>query len=130
MRNYILGVVDVAAERKSSFFPYFTDIFDSRRPRILHALHDWPDKTCHQILSNMVLAMKRGYSKVLINENVIPEPGAHWETTSLDFVMMTVGSNERTEENWMRLVESAGLKVVKIWTAQNGVESLIECELP
>lgn len=73
--------------------------------------------------------MKRGHSKLLINENVVPATGAHWETTSLDFIMMSIGSCERTEGHWRQLVESAGLKIVKIWTAQKGVESLIECEL-
>ena len=92
-------------------------------------LHDWPDDVCHNILSNIIPAMKPGYSKVLINENVVPATDAHWETTSLDFIMMAIGSGERTERNWVELIESAGLKVVKIWIAQKGVESLIECEM-
>ena len=73
--------------------------------------------------------MQPGYSKVLVNENVIPDTGAYWETTSLDLIMMEIGSGERTENQWRALLESAGLKIVKIWTAQRGVESLIECEL-
>lgn len=74
--------------------------------------------------------MKPGYSKVLINENVIPDMDADWQTTSLDLIMMTMfASQERTEHQWQALVESAGLKIVKIFTAEKGVESLIECEL-
>lgn len=92
-------------------------------------LHDWPDELCRNILANTVAAMKPGYSKVLVNENVIPDTGAYWETTSLDLIMMEIGSGERTEHQWHALLESAGLKIVKIWTAQRGVESLIECEL-
>lgn len=92
-------------------------------------LHDWPDDLCRKILVNTVAAMRPGYSKVLVNENVIPDTGAHWETTSLDLIMMEIGSGERTERQWHALLESAGLKIVKIWTAQRGVESLIECEL-
>jgi hypothetical protein len=92
-------------------------------------LHDWPDNLCHKILANITAAMKPGYSKLLINENVIPDTGAYWETTSLDLIMMEIGSGERTERQWQTLLESAGLNVVKIWTAQRGVESLIECEL-
>ncbi|KAL4899338.1 hypothetical protein BDW74DRAFT_171611 [Aspergillus multicolor] len=92
-------------------------------------LHDWPDDLCRQILANIVEAMKPGYSKLLVNENVIPDTGAYWETTSLDLIMMQIGSGERTERHWRNLLESAGLKISSIWTAQRGVESLIECEL-
>lgn len=92
-------------------------------------LHDWPDEVCRKILANLTPAMRRGYSKLLINENVIPDTGAYWETTSLDFIMMSVGSSERTEHHWHALLNSCGLNIVNIWTAQRGVESLIECEL-
>lgn len=93
-------------------------------------LHDWPDEKCHVILSNLAKAMTPGYSKILINENVIPDMDADWQTTSLDLIMMSIfASQERTERQWHKLVEDAGLKVVKIFTAAKGVESLIECEL-
>ncbi|KAJ5774223.1 O-methyltransferase family 2 [Penicillium paradoxum] len=94
-------------------------------------LHDWTDDNCRKILKGLVAAMKRGHSKIFINENVIPDTNAYWETTSLDIIMMAdFASAERTEAHWHRLVESAGLKITKIWSAQRGVESLIECELP
>ncbi|KAL3458363.1 S-adenosyl-L-methionine-dependent methyltransferase [Aspergillus heterothallicus] len=93
-------------------------------------LHDWTDADCRRILSNLVPALKPGYSKILINENVIPSTNAYWETTSLDIIMMAdFASQERTETQWRALVESVGLKIVKIWTVRRGVESLIECEL-
>ncbi|RAK75872.1 S-adenosyl-L-methionine-dependent methyltransferase [Aspergillus fijiensis CBS 313.89] len=100
------------------------------RAYYLHSiLHDWPDDLCRRILANLTAAMTPGYSKLLINENVIPDTGAYWETTSLDFIMMSIGSGERTESQWRGLLEGVGLRVVKIWAAQRGVESLIECEL-
>jgi hypothetical protein len=93
-------------------------------------LHDWPDAQCKTILTNLALAMTPGYSKILINENVIPDTDADWQTTSLDIIMMAVfASQERTERQWHDLIESAGLKIVGIWTAEKGVESLIECEV-
>lgn len=75
--------------------------------------------------------MKPGYSKLLINENVVPQSGAHWETTGLDMLMLTLFSaEERTSKAWYDLIErKAGLRIVKIWSAGQGVESLIECEL-
>lgn len=95
-------------------------------------LHDWPDNVCKSILARIKEAMKPGYSKLLINENVIPDVGAWWETSALDMVMLTLFcSKERTEADWRNLLEtSAGLKIVKIWSAGKGVESLIEVELP
>lgn len=46
-------------------------------------------------------------------------------------VMMAIGSGERTERQWRELLVSAGLRVVKVWTArgQTGIERLIECEV-
>lgn len=93
-------------------------------------LHDWTDDNCRKILKGLVDVMKRGHSKVLINENVIPDTNAYWETTSLDIIMMAdFASTERTEAHWHQLVGSAGLKITKVWSVQKGVESLIECEL-
>lgn len=74
--------------------------------------------------------MKPGYSKLLINENVIPTTGADWQNTGQDLMMMSmVSSQERKEEQWRHLLKQAGLKVLNIWSYEPGVESLIECEL-
>ncbi|KAK2810972.1 hypothetical protein FQN50_002564 [Emmonsiellopsis sp. PD_5] len=94
-------------------------------------LHDWPDEVGVKILEQLAAAMRPGYSKILINENVIPSTDAYWESTALDIVMMSLfSSQERTEKQWRKLIASAGLKIVNIWTVEKGVESLIECELP
>ncbi|EWZ31442.1 S-adenosyl-L-methionine-dependent methyltransferase [Fusarium oxysporum Fo47] len=95
-------------------------------------LHDWPDEPCVRILSRVTEAMKPGYSRLLINENVMPPFGAHWETTAMDMQMLSLLSTmERTRADWYHLLEDlAGLKIVQIWSGGSGVESLIECELP
>lgn len=83
-----------------------------------------------EVLSTLASAMKPGYSKLLIHENMIPDVDAHWQATALDLILMSmVSSMERKEREWRQLVEAAGLKVVKIWRPLNGAESLIECEL-
>lgn len=75
-------------------------------------------------------SMEKGYSKILINENVVPDFKASWLMTSLDMVMMAhVGSQERTEQQWRELLGSVGLKIVNIWTYEPGTESLIEAVL-
>ncbi|KAK7402779.1 hypothetical protein QQX98_011459 [Neonectria punicea] len=93
-------------------------------------LHDWPDSVCESILSRIYEAMKPGYSRLLINENVMPAKGTYWEKSSVDIVMMTLfSSRERSEADWYHLLERvAGFKIVKIWHGGKGVESLIECE--
>ena len=93
-------------------------------------LHDWSDPKAHDILTSLKSGLTKGYSKLLINENVIPDQGAHWLSTALDMVMMVnFSSSERTEQNWRALLESAGFRIIKIWTLEPGVESLIEAEL-
>lgn len=93
-------------------------------------LHDWPDEVCGKILARVKDAMKPGYSRLLINENVIRPTKASWEVTALDIMMLILlSSRERTEADWYHVIEHVGgLKITKIWTAANGVESVIECK--
>ena len=71
--------------------------------------------------------MQPGYSKLLINEFVVPDVGATWLITSMDWLMMALGAvKECTEKQWRTLLGEAGLKVVGIWTYDQGTESLIE----
>ena len=101
------------------------------RAYYMHAvLHDWPDSKAHDILVSLKPGLTKGYSKLLINDFVIPDKGAHWRSTALDIMMMScVSACERTEESWRALLESAGFKIVKIWTYEPGTESLIEAEM-
>ena len=74
--------------------------------------------------------MRLGYSKLLINEYVVPDIGATWSITSMNWLMMALGAvKERTEKQWTTLLAQAGLKVVGIWTYEQGTEGLIEVEL-
>ncbi len=90
-------------------------------------LHDWPDERCRDILRQLKDAMKHGYSKILLDENVIADHGASWQHTSLDIYMMAlVGSHERTESQWKALITSVGLEITGIWIKGDGNQSLIE----
>ncbi|CAG9952303.1 unnamed protein product [Clonostachys rosea f. rosea IK726] len=122
--------LDDRIERMAYDFHTEQPVKEARAYYMHSVLHDWPEEVCLKILANITAAMKPGYSKVLINENVIPDTGAQWEATGLDIMMMTLlSSRERTRENWETLLTKANLKIVKVWTARNGAESLIECEL-
>jgi hypothetical protein len=97
-----------------------------------HILHDWPDERCVDIVSQIKAVMKPGYSRLLVNEHVIPAMGPNWEVTYMDLYMMVMfGAMERTEEEWRALLEGkCGLRVVKVWNPGNGVEGIIECDVP
>lgn len=74
--------------------------------------------------------MQPGYSRLLINEAVIPDVGASWAQTSLDLYMMALASSmERTESQWRTLLGGMGLTVTGIWKGGQGTESLIEAVL-
>lgn len=92
-------------------------------------LHDWPDETALKILARLKEAMKPGYSRLLINENVIPLRNAHWEATSLDISMSAlVSAKERTRGDWDALLGKAGFKITGVWSYMDGMDSVIECQ--
>ncbi|KAI0410007.1 putative O-methyltransferase [Xylaria palmicola] len=53
-----------------------------------HILHDWSDAICLEILKRVKKAMRRGYSKLLIHEMIIPAEGASAFHAVLDMTMM------------------------------------------
>ncbi|KFY89855.1 hypothetical protein V500_05419 [Pseudogymnoascus sp. VKM F-4518 (FW-2643)] len=93
-------------------------------------LHDWPNLQCIQILSQLKHALKPGYSRILLNEIVIPDENAGWFETSVDMLMMQVHSaQERREREWIGLVDAVGgLRVKHIWNVDGAVEKVIEIE--
>ncbi|KAL2068852.1 hypothetical protein VTL71DRAFT_15190 [Oculimacula yallundae] len=94
-------------------------------------LHDWPAKQCIEILSQLRVALRPGYSKIVLNELVIPDQNAGWFETSVDVLMMHVHSaQERREREWRELIGRVdGLKIVKIWDVEGAVEKVIEIDV-
>ncbi|KAK5994190.1 O-methyltransferase asqD [Cladobotryum mycophilum] len=93
-----------------------------------HILHDWSDEKCLEILAELRKAMKPGYSKLLIHEMILPEQGAATFYSMLDMTMMSFNSGmERSKRLWTELIDKAGLKVVKFWSApEEGADGIIE----
>lgn len=93
-------------------------------------LHDWPNPQCIQILSQLKHVLKPGYSRILLNEIVVPDEKAGWFETSVDLLMMQVHSaQERREREWVALVDAVGgLRVKHIWDLDGAVEKVIEIE--
>jgi len=101
------------------------------RAYFLHnVLHDWPDHQAVDILRNVASGMEIGYSRLLLNENVILTQGSHPLATMLDMCMMMIFSSvERTEQHWRGLIGKVPeLRLVKIWTVKGAVESVLELE--
>ncbi|ORY67787.1 S-adenosyl-L-methionine-dependent methyltransferase [Pseudomassariella vexata] len=101
------------------------------RAYFFHAVpHDWPDADCLRIFGHVKAAMKKGYSKLLIYEVVLPAQGATNLMTTLDLQLMsTVSGLERTEEHWTTLLGQAGFKIISVLRHPRAVESVIEAEL-
>lgn len=101
------------------------------RAYFLHGIfHDWPDTDAVKILRNIAPAMKRGYSKLLICDMVIPPTGATVYQTLMDLNMMAaLSACERTEAMWEKLISEAGFKIIKMCRDSRGHEAVIEAEL-
>ena len=104
---------------------------DARVYYFSHVLHDWSDDPCRKILQNVKTAMKKGYSKLVINDIILPRTGASLLQAGMDINMMvTLGGMERTEDQWAELLAKEGFKILKTMVSPRGdVEGIIEAEL-
>lgn len=96
-------------------------------------LHDWPDDKCRHILRNLMTAMKPDYSKIILNESVLPDTDCPSFLAAGDINMMSImGGKKRTEGQWEELLRSVDLHVAKIWKSPNprNEEAVIEAVLP
>ena len=96
-----------------------------------HIFHDWSDGPCRQILRNVKSAFKRDYSKLLLNEFILPDTGCSLLQAGLDIHMMAMhAGQERTESQWTELLGSEGFRVIKFWSPPGGDgEGIVEAEL-
>lgn len=96
-------------------------------------LHDFPDPQARAILEHGRDAMTPGYSRLLLNESILPEKNCPAFFAAADITMMAVlAGMKRSKTQWVSLVESAGLKVIKIWESPEAgdFEGVIEATRP
>ena len=76
-------------------------------------------------------SLKPGYSKLVINESVIPDTGVNPVLSGLDLIMMGVfNSKERTRDDWEKLLDAAGFRIVREytdWTAMKACKTNHDC---
>lgn len=89
-----------------------------------HVLHDWDDEKSASIIQNSSKALQEGGS-LLIVEKVIRPGNEPSFAKLLDLNMMAIGGKERTEPQYRRLLEQAGMKLHQI-TETPGPIDLIE----
>lgn len=82
---------------------------------LANVLHDWDDARAIQILRNCRRAMS-GAGRILIVERLIPEDGGDPVPTLLsDLTMLVItGGQERTNEQYGRLLAAAGLRLASV----------------
>ncbi|KAI2791651.1 hypothetical protein POX_c04517 [Penicillium oxalicum] len=92
--------------------------------------HDWPDlPEGKKILDNTRAAMSREHSRILIHDIIVPEIGATMSHAWQDLSLMAIGGMERTEKDFARLLDIAGLALVKVWRKPGDMMGIIEARL-
>lgn len=78
-------------------------------------IHNVNDSQASSILKNVVEAMEKGYSQLLIHESVIDLEHPHANATSQDLIMMgQFSAQERTHNRRTYVIEKAGLRICDI----------------
>lgn len=94
--------------------------------------HDWPDSKASEILLRLKEAMRPGYSKLLLNESILPDQNCSPYYAAMDINMMCILAGiERSRTQWTGLIESAGLYIERIWNSPEAgnEEGIIEVVL-
>ncbi|KAK0118195.1 hypothetical protein ONS95_012499 [Cadophora gregata] len=94
-------------------------------------IHNYQDNVCLTILKNIAAAMGPK-SRLLIGEVIVPartEIGEDLGTYWMDMVMISIGGKERSEKEFVALLEGAGLVLHKIWPYVVGNQAMIEARL-
>ncbi|KAL4921359.1 S-adenosyl-L-methionine-dependent methyltransferase [Aspergillus aurantiobrunneus] len=132
----IAGVLESTSATDRAFTAQTHDFFTPQPVRHARAysmhsiLHDWGDEDGVRILENLVPALKKGYSRVLLNEIVVSEEKPTLAATNMDLMMLAhFAVRERTEREWAEILGKAGLRIVQVYTYPGVAESLIEAEL-
>lgn len=125
-----LAKVDSSIESMAHDFMKEQPVKGARAYYFHSIIQDWNDEVNTDILKAIVPAMKKGYSKILVNDFCVPNEGAHWAQTCLDWELMaSLGARHRTEEEHRKMYEEAGLKITGIYRHPQSLDSVIELEL-
>jgi len=91
-----------------------------------HIIHDWPDKTCLQIFSNIRRVIPAA-GRLLIVEMLVPEGNDPSAAKNFDMLMMLFPPDglERTEHEYRTLLQAGGFEISRVTPTASPV-SVIE----
>ncbi|KAI5864720.1 S-adenosyl-L-methionine-dependent methyltransferase [Durotheca rogersii] len=93
-------------------------------------IHDYADPDCFTILRNVTASMKKGYSKLVINDFILPDTGCPILSAEWDLMMMVLlSAMERTETQWKSLLSAAGLTIEGMYQAPGDGQGIIVASL-
>lgn len=93
-------------------------------------MHDYADEKCRTILHNIIPAMDND-SYTLIDEMILPNLRPHWQATVVDLTMMAnFAAMERSEKQWYELLDSAGLRMERIYTYTEELRNSVIVAVP
>ena len=106
---------------------FFTNVPEAGDAYVLSAIvHDWDDEPATAILNNCRRAMGEGGTLLLIDRVLPADAGRDWEPYFMDLNMMqALGSRERTEAEWHRLLNAAQFRLTRI-VSTGAATSIIE----
>lgn len=92
-------------------------------------LHDWNDEDCRKVLHNIASVIKKGHSKLIIEEFILADTGCAMLPAMPDWEMMVFcNSMERTQGQWQRLLESAVFDMIRFWNPPGDGQGIIEAD--
>jgi hypothetical protein len=68
-------------------------------------------------------------SRLVISEVVLPTVGADLEAGWMDLTMMCAGGMERTEKQWLELLDASGFKLGRFYTVPGTNYGVVEAWL-
>ncbi|GKZ79986.1 hypothetical protein AnigIFM56816_004195 [Aspergillus niger] len=114
---------------KYNFFTEQQPVKGARVYYFKNVMHDWSDEKARIILNYVVEAMEPGYSKLIMEEYIVPDQNASAIHGMTDVAVMVFCSGlERTTQQWTRLLDSVGLRVNKFWTRAGDGLGVVETE--
>ncbi|OGE52135.1 hypothetical protein PENARI_c011G04588 [Penicillium arizonense] len=112
------------------FFAEIQPVQGARAYYFKNVLHDWSDEKATIIFNHLKPAMKRGFSKVIMEEYILPDQNARSLPCMTDIAVMVFCSGlERTRQRWSNLLTSVGLRVLKFWVCEGDGLGIVEAEL-
>lgn len=106
----------VSRREGHDFFAEKQPVHGARAYYFKHSLHVWSNEKAAIILNNLKPAMQRGYSKILIDELIIPDCHAQAPPCMTDVAVIVFCSGlQPTRKRWANLLQRVGLRILNFW---------------